>query len=49
MGNSGRDMDGGVVSLTAMAWLSSAGEIYWERDRQGVDLPWPLDLAKKDT
>ena len=33
----------------ATAWPISAGARGWASDRQGMEAPWTLDLAQKDT
>ena len=48
----GREEEGqGQVrgSLTATACPSSAGAKDWASDFQGVEVPWPLSLAQKNT
>ena len=40
---------GGGVAWMATACTSNMGERDWSSDHQGVESPWPLDLAQKDT
>ena len=44
-----RERDGTGGSQTATAWPSSAGTWACASNSQGVEAPWPLYLAQKDT
>ena len=35
--------------MTALAWPSSRGESLWVSNFQGLEVPWPLTLARNWT